>query len=87
MESVLGGIYNPLSRPLFIYVNRKSAARPEVKEFVDFYLKNAPKLAAEVKYVELPDSAYQMGLERFNNLQTGTGFGGVPEVGRISTRL
>jgi phosphate transport system substrate-binding protein len=81
IESVLAGTYNPLSRPLFIYVSRKSAAKPEVKEFVDFYLKNVPKLAAEVKYIELPDSSYQMALERFNNLQTGTGFGGVPEVG------
>lgn len=81
LENVLAGKYNPLSRPLFLYVSRKAADKPDVKEFVDFYLRNAAKLGAEVRYLQLPDTAYQMGLERFRSLQTGTGFGGVPEVG------
>ena len=81
LENVLAGIYNPLSRPLFIYVNRKSLDKPEVKEFVEFYLKNASVLAKEVKYLPLPDKAYEMGLQRFNERKTGTGFGGVPEIG------
>lgn len=81
VETVIAGTYNPLSRPLFIYVNGKSLAKPEVKEFVDFYLNNVAKLAADVKYVALPSTAYQMAQDRFRNMQTGTGFGGVPEVG------
>ena len=81
METVLAGTYNPLSRPLFIYVNKASAERPEVQQFVEFYLTNVPELAAEVKYVPLPAKAYEMGLARFRANQTGTGFGGVPEVG------
>jgi phosphate transport system substrate-binding protein len=81
MENVLKGIYNPLSRPLFIYVSRKAAERPEVKEFVEFYLKHGAELVAEVKYLPLPAKAYEMGMARFKKLQTGTGFGGVPEVG------
>jgi phosphate transport system substrate-binding protein len=81
LENVLAGTYNPLSRPLFIYVSKKSMEKPEVKEFVDFFLQNAATLAAEVKYLQLPESAYQMALERFRSMQTGTGFGGVPEVG------
>jgi phosphate transport system substrate-binding protein len=80
-ENVLKGTYNPLSRPLFIYVSRKSAERPEVREFVEFYLKEGPALVQEVKYVPLPAKAYEVGLARFGNLQTGSGFGGVPEVG------
>ena len=80
-ENILAGTYNPLSRPLFIYVNRKSLDKPEVKEFVEFYLKNVGTLAREVKYLPLPDNAYQMASERLRNGQTGTGFGGVPEVG------
>jgi phosphate transport system substrate-binding protein len=81
-ENVLKGTYNPLSRPLFIYVNRKAAdQRPEVREFVEFYLKHGAPLVQEVKYLPLPDVAYQMGLERFKKRQTGTGFGGTPEVG------
>lgn len=80
-DNVLAGTYNPLSRPLFIYVSRKALDKPEVKEFIDFYLKNVGKLATEVKYLPLPDSAYQIALDRVRNLQTGSAFGGVPEVG------
>ena len=80
-ENVLAGTYNPLSRPLFIYVSRKSMDKPQVKEFVDFYLKGVPTLAKEVKYLPLPETAYQMATERVRVLQTGTGFAGVPEIG------
>lgn len=80
-ENVLAGTYNPLSRPLFIYVSRKSLDKPAVKEFVEFYLKNVKTLAAEVKYMPLTDTAYQMARDRVSSMQTGTGFGGVPEVG------
>jgi phosphate transport system substrate-binding protein len=80
-EAVVKGEYNPLSRPLFIYVSKKAAARPEVKAFVEFYLANAKTLAAEVKYLPLPDKAYDMAKDRFAKLQSGSGFGGVPEVG------
>ena len=55
--------------------------KPHVKEFVEFYLKGVPTLAKEVKYLPLPDTAYQMATERVRVLQTGTGFAGVPEVG------
>jgi phosphate transport system substrate-binding protein len=81
LENVLAGKYNPLSRPLFIYVNRKSAERPEVQAFVEFYLNHAKELAAEIQYLPLPDRAYKMGLDRLGKLQTGTGYGGEPEVG------
>ena len=80
-ENVLAGTYNPLSRPLFIYVSRKSLDKPEVKEFVEFYLKNVKTLATEVKYVPLADNAYVMATDRLMNKQTGSGFGGVSEVG------
>ncbi len=80
-ENVLAGTYNPLSRPLFIYVSRKSVDKPAVKDFVEFYLKNVGSLAKEVKYLPLPDNAYQMATERFRTMQTGTGFAGIPEVG------
>jgi phosphate transport system substrate-binding protein len=80
-DNVLAGRYNPLSRPLFIYVSRKSLDKPAVKEFIEFYLKNVKTLATEVKYMPLPDTAYEMANERVRTLQTGTGFGGVPEVG------
>ncbi len=81
LENVLAGTYNPLSRPLFIYVNKKSLDRPEVKEFVKFYLENAAVLAKEVKYLPLPDNAYQLGLKRLDAMVIGTGFGGHAEIG------
>jgi len=81
MENVLKGAYNPLSRPLFMYVSKKSADKPEVKEYVEFFLKEGAALAKEVKYLPLPASAYETGMKRFTTRQIGTAFGGVPEVG------
>lgn len=81
LETVKNATYQPLSRPLFIYINTKSAEKPEVKEFVEFYLKNAPKLVREVGYIPLPDTAYTMAMERFAKRVIGTVFGGEPEVG------
>jgi phosphate transport system substrate-binding protein len=80
-NAVEDGSYQPLSRPIFIYVNRKSADKPEVKEFVEFYLKNVTQLVRQVKYVPLPSSVYSQGLQRFQKGQVGTVFGGKPEVG------
>lgn len=81
-QAVQNGTYQPLSRPLFIYVNAKAVQeRPEVKEFVEFYLKNAGKIAKQVGYIALPDRAYKMAEERFNKRVLGTVFGGEPEVG------
>ena len=81
MEAVLKGSYSPLARPIFIYVSAKSLARPELKEFVEYYMKNGGKLAQEVKYVPLPDSAYKTALEHVQKGKKGTVFGGVAEVG------
>jgi len=58
------GTYSPLSRPIFIYLNTASLARPEVKAFVEFYLDNAGALANEVGYIELPQSMYQESLDK-----------------------
>ncbi len=81
-ETVMNGTYQPLSRPLFIYVNATAAAfKPEVKEFVNFYLANAPKLVKEVKYVPLPAEDYSAVTAHFKAMKPGTGFDGTPEVG------
>ena len=81
-ESVKDGSYQPLSRPLFIYVNATAAAfKPEVKAFVNFYLENAPTLVKEVKYVPLPTEDYTAVKAHFKGMKPGTGFNGTPEVG------
>ncbi len=69
------GTYAPLSRPIFIYVERKAADRPEVVEFVRFYLENAADLAAEVGYVALPEAVDSLATERFEKRITGTVYG------------
>lgn len=65
IETVSDGTYNPLSRPLFIYVRKESAQQEGVQEFVNFYLENAGKLAKQIGYVPMPDSAYQAQMEKF----------------------
>ena len=80
-KTVLDGSYQPLSRPIYIYVSKKALAKPEVREFAEFYLKNAPQLVKEVKYVPLPDKVYQLGASRVKDGKVGTAFGGSAEVG------
>lgn len=80
-KSVLDGSYQPLSRPIFVYVNVKSMAKPEVKEFVEYMMKETPKIAKEVKYVPLPAKAYSTNLEHLAKGKKGTVFGGQAEVG------
>jgi phosphate transport system substrate-binding protein len=80
-KTVEDGTYQPLSRPIFIYVSKKSMDKPEVREFVEFYLKNAPALVKQVKYVPLPQSVYTTGAEHLKKGKIGTVFGGEAEVG------
>ena len=80
-ESVIKGTYQPLSRPIFVYINPKSLDKPEVREFVEFYMKNASKLTKEVKYVPLPAKAYTVNMEHVDKKKKGTVFGGAAEVG------
>lgn len=79
--NVENGKYQPLSRPIFIYVNSKAAQRPEVKQFVEYYLSNAPKLVSEVKYVPLPAATYQAVMANFQKNKTGSVFVGKDIVG------
>jgi len=78
-ETVLNGTYQPLSRPLFIYVNVKSLDRPEVRAFVDFYLSPAARRAIRsTGYVELPSEAYRIAQELVKRRKAGTFFMELP---------
>ncbi|HSI24265.1 MAG TPA: PstS family phosphate ABC transporter substrate-binding protein [Methylotenera sp.] len=82
VQTVEDGTYQPLARPIFIYVNATAAAfKPEVKAFVNFYLDNAPTLVKEVKYVPLPAEDYAAVKAHFKSNKPGTGFGGKNEIG------
>lgn len=73
---IRNGTYQPLSRPLFLYVSAKAAARPEVGRLVRYYLEDGQSLVSEVGYIPLPAGAYKLALDRFENRLTGSLFGG-----------
>jgi len=75
------GSYQPLARPIFIYVNAKSLEKPEVKEFIEYYMTHGAKLTKEVKYVALPANVYKANIDHMKKPKIGTVFGGIPEVG------
>ena len=75
-DNVMKGTYQPLSRPLFIYINKNSAKRDEVQKFVGFYIKKSGMLTREVGYVPLPDKATELVSRRFEKRTTGSVFGG-----------
>jgi phosphate transport system substrate-binding protein len=79
--NVENGSYQPLSRPIFVYVKAKSLEKPEVKEFIEFYMKHGAKLTKEVKYVPLPAAAYTGNLNHVAKKKFGTVFGGKNEIG------
>lgn len=71
-EAIESGDYAPFSRPLFIYVNAKSLGRPEVKQFVSFYLDSAGDLAQRTGYVALPQTIYDRATEHTRKRLVGT---------------
>ena len=72
IDTVKGGTYRPLSRPLFIYVSTASLERPEVQSFVSFYMTQGPALAAEVGYVPLSETEQTLTRQRFSSRTVGT---------------
>jgi phosphate transport system substrate-binding protein len=75
LDSIRGGTYQPLARPIFIYAAEKSLARPEVQQFIDFYLAEGGALAQEVGYVPLGQEGYTLVAEHFRARKFGTVFG------------
>ena len=63
-QTINDGTYRPLSRPIFIYSNKAALARPEVKEFVRFYMTEGPALVSEVGYIQLPANFYNENLAK-----------------------
>jgi phosphate transport system substrate-binding protein len=72
-QTVRDGTYQPLSRPLFIYVSRKAADRPEIQQFVDMYFTRTD-LVREVGYIELTPQIYDLAKKHFAEKRTGTAF-------------
>lgn len=70
--TIENGSYNPFSRPLFIYVNAKSARKPHVRAFVEYFLDTAPTAAANVGYVGLPNELYGRAKTAFKTRRVGS---------------
>lgn len=76
-ETVSSGEYQPLSRPLFIYVNAEALqSNPSLQEFVEFYIVTAENTAKVVGYVPLPDEVYTLALDHLSSVKVGTAFAG-----------
>ncbi|MFN3360215.1 MAG: PstS family phosphate ABC transporter substrate-binding protein [Pseudanabaenaceae cyanobacterium] len=81
-ENVLNGTYQPLSRPLFWYVNAEAANRDEVTKFVLFTMRNAPALGKKADVVTLSPADYSAVLNNvFIKRKVGTVFGGEQQIG------
>ena len=77
LETVEQAEYQPLSRPLFIYVNAASAQKnQDLRQLIDHYLAQAPELVKEVGYVPLPAEAYHINKVGFHKGEVGTVFEG-----------
>ncbi len=80
-ETVEKSQYQPLARPLFIYVSYNSAqSKVELRNFVEFYMKKAPTLVSSVGYIPLPKEGYQLIYQHFYNGKVGTVFGGKAQI-------
>ena len=94
-ETVEQAQYQPLARPLFIYINAVSAQNnPALRQFIDFYLEQAPETVNEVGYVPLPEEAYHIDKVTFHRGEVGTVFEGesqfnltIPELLRRQARF
>lgn len=86
-KAVEDGSYNPLARPIFIYVSSASMKRPEVRDFVTFYLQNGVKLIPKTGYIPLPSKAYAGILQNVRSNKVGTVFGGENKVGLTIDQL
>jgi phosphate transport system substrate-binding protein len=76
-QTVADGTYQPLSRPLFVYVNRAAAARPEIDAFTYFYLSpDSSNYITKVGYLPLPTRGLLAQIARFQKRVTGSAPGG-----------
>jgi phosphate transport system substrate-binding protein len=80
-ETIANGSYQPLSRPIFLYVRADALDRPELQAFVAFYLANGSALVREARYISLPDKVYALVAQRLDRRITGSVFSGGSQVG------
>lgn len=81
METVMDNTYQPLARPIFIYVSAAAAEKANIAKYVEFYLDNATELVEEVGYIPLQPESYEAAKHRFESRIKGSVFSGGAKVG------
>jgi phosphate transport system substrate-binding protein len=76
IETIEHGTYQPLSRPIFLYVSKAEAERGEVQDFISYFLGAGRHLVGEVGYVTLPSQTYELAQTRCLSRKTGSLFAG-----------
>jgi phosphate transport system substrate-binding protein len=87
LETVRNGTYRPLSRPLFIYVNAAALARPEVQQFIDYFVNSPEDLIQTVGYVPLATAERDLVKARFSARTTGSMFAGASQTASLEALL
>jgi phosphate transport system substrate-binding protein len=80
-ETVQDDTYKPLARALYIYPSAEALQRPEVQEFLQFYLDNTNEIAEQVGYIGLTDQQLQESQSELESLTGGTDTGGTATTG------
>lgn len=66
-ETIEGGAYKPLSRPLFVYVNKASLRKPQVRDFLKFLLAaEGQDIVDRVGYVRVGGSTLERERQELN---------------------
>lgn len=79
--TITNGSYQPLSRPIFVYVRIDALERPEVRAFVDMYLRNGEFFVNKARYIPLPAKVYELAIRRVERRIIGSVFAGGSQVG------
>jgi phosphate transport system substrate-binding protein len=72
-EAIQDGSYTPLSRPLFMYPNEKSLARPEVKAFMEYVIANYEDIATASQIVPMTAEQSAKGKQELQSAESAAG--------------
>ncbi len=77
-EAVRDGVYQPLSRPLLVYVRETATILDDhTRAFIEFLLGDGRGVLASEGYIVLSERGYELARERLGSQTTGTAFGDV----------
>ena len=71
VETVQGGTYVPLGRPLFIYPSGEALQRPEAIAFIEFYLANQEQITTQATYIPMNEEQLTKAQAKVDDLASG----------------